>query len=438
MDKSNLLDQLWQASANEVGDFFRDWFHGKMIETALNVMDEEKRRLCGRRHGRHSDAPCRRAGSAKGRILVGGVAEAVVRPRVRRKRAGGGEEEVVLASYKAAQDPGAVRSALLRAMAAGTSTREAGKVFPGAPGGSSSSVSRLWAEEGRRLFDVLRQRILSGEAFFGLMLDGVVLAEGLTAVVALGLTVDGRKVVLDFEIGAEENHGTCDALLARLQQRNLAFAGKPLAVIDGSEAIAGPLRKRFPGVHVQRCLVHKERNLYRLLSKKLHGELADLFDLLRNAEGKEAGMKRLADIRNFAAKHSFEAVKSLDEAGDDLIRLHLLNAPSTLNKSLLSTNAIENIFRTTRLKLGRVTRWRGETDQPHRWLSYALGEAEKGFHRITGWRNIPEMLERLEWPPEAVADARRRQLEALQPVPLSRNRAGSRAHMRNPHACASH
>jgi len=55
--------------------------------------------------------------------------------------------------------------------------------------------------------------------------------------------------------------------------------------------------------------------------------------------------------------------------------------PNTLHRSLLSTNAIENSFRNTRNKLGRVTRFRAETDQATRWLSFALLEVEKGFHR---------------------------------------------------------
>jgi len=60
------------------------------------------------------------------------------------------------------------------------------------------------------------------------------------------------------------------------------------------------------------------------------------------------------------------------EAGEELIALHCLNVPATLHASLLSTNLIENLFRNARRKLGRVTRFRAETDQASRWFAAAL------------------------------------------------------------------
>ena len=426
MDKGNLLKLLSQASAEEVGGAFRDWARMQMREVIVNVFMDEVTRICGPAYAPLPGAACRRAGSAPGRIVVGGIAEAVVRPRMRKKTAAGGEVEVVPVSYRAAQDTRAVAAALVRAMAAGVSTREAGRIFPGAPASSASVVSRLWAEEGRKLFAAFRDRDISGERWFGLLMDGVHLTGDLMAVVVVGLTVDGRKVVLDFELGAAESFEVCDALLVRLLERGMSFAGSPLAIIDGSKQMARALRLRLKDVQIQRCLVHKERNLRRCLSRRCYDELSRLFNLLRDAEGEDTARERLADIRRFAAKHSYKAVESLDEAGDDLITLHRLHPPSTLNVSLLSTNGIENIFKTTRLKLGRVTRWRAATDQPQRWLAYALGEAEKGFRRINGWRDIPELLVCLGWPQDAVAEARRRQLEAIA-QPSVKTRRGGRA-----------
>ena len=93
-----------------------------------------------------------------------------------------------------------------------------------------------------------------------------------------------------------------------------------------------------------------------------------------------------------------EAFQSLHEAGEDLLALHRLEVPSTLHVSLLSTNAIENSFLNTRRKLGRVTRFRQETDQASRWLSYALLQAEKGFHRIRGHGTLPSLIAALQRP----------------------------------------
>jgi hypothetical protein len=97
------------------------------------------------------------------------------------------------------------------------------------------------------------------------------------------------------------------------------------------------------------------------------------------------------------------ALKSLEEAGDDLIALHRLNVPSTLHRNPLSTNAIENSFRNTRRKLGRVTRFRAETDQATRWLAFALTEVEQGFRRISGHQDLPQLVAALERPSPAAS-----------------------------------
>ena len=88
--------------------------------------------------------------------------------------------------------------------------------------------------------------------------------------------------------------------------------------------------------------------------------------------------------------------ESVSKAGEDLIALHSLDVPNTLHRNLLSTNAVENSFRNTRNKLGRVTRFRQETDQATKWLSFALLEVEKGFRRISGYKQLPALLAALK------------------------------------------
>lgn len=78
-------------------------------------------------------------------------------------------------------------------------------------------------------------------------------------------------------------------------------------------------------------------------------------------------------------------------------RLELVaRLPNTLHRNLLSTNAIENSFRNTRRKIGRVTRFRAETDQATRWLAFTLTEVEKGFRRISGHADLPSLITALE------------------------------------------
>jgi putative transposase len=65
----------------------------------------------------------------------------------------------------------------------------------------------------------------------------------------------------------------------------------------------------------------------------------------------------------------------------------------------LSTNAIENSLRNTRRKLGRVSRFRPETDQAQRWLAFALTDIERGFRKLSGHKDLHKLVEALERDP---------------------------------------
>jgi transposase-like protein len=233
-----------------------------------------------------------------------------------------------------------------------------------------------------------------------LFADGIHLSDELAAVVAMGVTTTGEKVILDFELGSSENYEVAKDLLERIKKRGFCPAAERiLAVTDGGAGLRKAIKGSFPNVVLQRCLVHKERNLKGRLSRKHHGQLAVHFKILRHAQSLDDAEAIVVDLKDFLAKHSKRALESLEEAGEELLAFHSLEVSSTLNVSLLSTNCIENAFRNTRHKTGRVTRWRADSDQPQRWLACAFTEAEKGFKRIRGYRDLKELktsLDRLE------------------------------------------
>ena len=228
------------------------------------------------------------------------------------------------------------------------------------------------------------------------MLDGIRLSKDELAIVAIGITSEGYKQVLDFDLRSTENAEVCRDLIRRLMARGFHCDRRLLAVLDGSDALRSVVKEFFPESVIQRCLVHKERNIRSKLSKRHWGELARLFKRLREVQGQEAAEEVIRELEAFLKPLNAEALRSLPEAGDDLIALHSLNVPNTLHRNLLSTNAIENSFRDTRRKLGRVTRFRAETDQATRWLAFALTEVEKGFRRISGHKDLPHLVATLE------------------------------------------
>jgi hypothetical protein len=213
----------------------------------------------------------------------------------------------------------------------------------------------------------------------------------------VGILVDGRKRVLDFELGASENASTAEVLVDRLIRRGFRAAeNRPLLVVlDGSKALRKATVKHFPNVRIQRCLVHKERDLKRYLPRRHWEELHDLFDRLRKAQGAEAAIEVLEELDRFLAPKNLAGLNSLHEAGADLIRLHLLDAPATVHGTLLSTNLIENMINNIRRSSRRVNRWRPETDQPARWLATGLLAAEEGFRRVPNYRDLATLTIRL-------------------------------------------
>ena len=127
------------------------------------------------------------------------------------------------------------------------------------------------------------------------------------------------------------------------------------------------------------------------LSYRHHGELDRFFKRLRRAEGLEAAKEVVAELQNFLKGKNAQALASLEEAGDELLAVHGLEAPSTLNTTLLNTNCIENPFRNVRAKTRRVSRWRSDTNMASKWLAYALMEAERGFRRINYCKDMKQL-----------------------------------------------
>ncbi len=398
MNDSNLLQTLGQVSSESASSVFRDHLRGLVRQMISDVLAEEVAELCGPKH-QPVEGDLFRSGSSAGRVIYEGQREEIVRPRVRRRNENGSTSEVQLTTYQAACCPNQLRDSIVTALASGVSTREVSKVqSEKAPGVSKSNVSRHWQSVGHKFVDQLRSHDLSEEDWGILMLDGIHLSKEQTAIVAIGITSDGYKHVLDFDLGSTENAEVCRALMRRLMKRGFQCGRRLFTVLDGSNALRSVVKEFFEDAVIQRCLVHKERNIRAKLSKRHWGELARLFRRLRKVQGKQAAEEVVTELIDFLTPLNAEALKSLHEAGEDLIALQSLNVPNTLHRNLLSTNAIENSFRNTRRKLGRVTRFRAETDQATRWLAFALTEVEKGFRRISGYADLSKLTKALQQP----------------------------------------
>lgn len=395
------------------------------------LMQEEVQALCGQRYQRGIVKEYRRGGNDDGIMYFSGRKEAIERPRVRRRRADGKEEEARLNSYEKARSTRNIEGEVFGMMSEGVSARGcqrlSGKTI------SPSLASRLWVERSSEKLMELRERDLSQEKYFGLIIDGVFLSRELVVIVAMGITRSGEKRILDFAVGSTESYEVARELLGRLKERGFCVEGRLFAILDGSPALRKALKEQWPTAIVQHCLIHKERNIHRHLRRTDHGEFSRLMARLRVAQGSQAGREALEALRRFLSKRNQAALASLEEAGEDLIALHLLETPATLNSSLLSTNLIENAILNYRRQTNRVTRWRPQTNQVDRWTATALLWVESGFRKIRGYTDLPKLLAALEISPDAVASVPSSALRAAAPTEqtLSTEATASSLHLAN-------
>ena len=360
--------------------------------------------MCGASHRPDPQSAFRRAGSANSTVFMDGRREALKRPRVR-EQSDQSSVEVKLASWQTAKDPVQWQKATIRAVLCGVSTRDVGRLGEDKVKGlSKSAVSRLWQDKAAELVAGMQQADLGEFDVLVLMIDAVVLAKGVVATVALGIDTNGHKRILGYRVGGSENKEVCADLLSNLAARGLAVPASRdlLAVLDGSDALRSALLAHYPTAQVQRCLVHKERNLRGYLSKRHWAELARLFNQLRKVQGSEQAKAAATAIRTFLKGKNAQARESFEEAGADLLRLFHLEVPNSLHRTLLSTNSIENVFKNLRRHLGRVCRWRENTGQADRWMASGLELAQRGFRRISGHEDLGKLAVALR-PQEAKA-----------------------------------
>lgn len=397
MKETSINDVLAQAGDEQIRPLFKAYFRGKIREALLGMMEEEAQELCGPRYRPDRSRGYRRGGSDEGTIYLGGKEQKLKRPRVRQSDGEGKEQEVGLRIYQQARRLRHVEAEVAECMAQGMSTRSFKRM--GMDGMSRSEVSRRWVAASARGIEDLRGRDLSKQRFFGLILDGVFLTSEIVVVVAVGLCTDGSKQVLDFEVGSTESYEVCRDLLRRLTGRGFRVEGRLFALLDGAPALEKAVLELWPQAAIQRCLVHKERNLHVHLRHKDRPECSRLMKNLRRAEGPVAGREALQELKKFLAPRNQAALQSMEEAGERLITLHLLGVPSTLNTALLSTNLIENVIRNYRRQTDRVGRWSTQGDQVERWTATALLWAEPGFRKIRGYEDLPKLLDALGFPP---------------------------------------
>ena len=334
-----------------------------------------------------------RHGEQAGYVVFGGRKAAIQRPRMRAING----NEARLSSYDAFQEDGKLQHSVARQMMRQCSTRN----YEGALddclegyGIKKSSVSRQWkmatAAELARLCSRAVPRDL-----VALILDGKHLRRD-CAVVALGIDGEGKKSVLGLWHGASENTTVVKGLLEDLVERGLDPQRAFLVVIDGAKALRKAVGDIFgQRALVQRCRVHKRRNVLDHLPKEKQGQAAWRLKAAwaeTDPKKAEAALRKIVD---WLEPISPGAARSLEEGLAESLTVTRLGLHPELIKTFASTNLIESCFSRTEDFTKRVKRWRN-AKMFMRWSAAALFFAEKGFRKVRGYRHLARLKQSLQ------------------------------------------
>lgn len=369
--------------------------HGIGLEVMRAIMECEREEIVGIK-GRHN--PLRRylrGGTNPGSVVINGAKVACRIPRARDVEHG---VEYRLASHSLFQQAGELCKRAYRDLIRGISTRhyaEGVDAFLDGYGVSASAVSRQMVRATGEKVQELFSRSIAPLEIAVLMIDGVDVG-GHTVVVVLGIDTTGEKHILGLRQGATENTAVVKGLLEELITRGLGIDRPILVVIDGAKAlrkaVSDVLGKDAP---VQRCTVHKKRNVLEHLGKAERSWVSRRMSQAYAHSDAEAARRDLLKLIEELRPINPSAARSLEEGLEETLTVQRLGLPEALRVSLRSTNIIESANNGVRDRTRNVKRWR-DGMQVERWSAAALLETEKGFRRIKGYRHMAVLLAGLD------------------------------------------
>ena len=364
------------------------------------LMAEEVEEVCGPRGKHDPDRAAYRHGSDDGAVTLGGRRVPVQRPRMRTKD---GEEEVSCRTYEHFASCDQLTAVVLERMLAGVSTRRyrrlqepvGEQVEATARSTSKSAVSRSFVARTKEALLELMARSLQDVRLAVLMIDGVGLKDH-TCVVALGITTDGVKIPLGLWEGSTENKTVTSELLSNLVARGLDVEQGVLVVIDRSKALRAAvndvLGTRTP---VQRCQIHKERNVLDHLADRDRDLVKRRLRRAWAETDHERALEQLTTLAGELERSHPGAAASLREGMAETVTVTRLKVTGKLKKTLASTNPCESMIECVRRTPRNVKYWQNG-EMCLRWTAAGMLEAEQQFRRIIGHADLATLAARVE------------------------------------------
>src|SRR5450432_1026406 len=273
----------------------------------------------------------------------------------------------------------------------GTNTRRVRRALAALFGGAvgKDTVSRVWRKV-KSDWDAWNGRSLADEPIVRLILDGTVVrvrldrkATSISLLVVIGVREDGQKVLLAIKSMGGESTEAWRTVLDDLTKRGLQ---RPeLLIVDGGAGLESAIAAVWDSVPVQRCTVHKHRNLLAHAPERLHEEITDDYNEMIYAKTPEEIEKhRKAFIRKWRLKHQAVA-NSLEEAGYRLFTFTRL--PPSQWRSARTTNAIERLHEEFKRRIKTQTVLpSADTAAMLFWALLASGQIN--MRKVDGWQTL--------------------------------------------------
>ena len=334
------------------------------VEALAEMMEEDATTVCGARHRRHGDRRGYRWGRTHSEIGYHGGKVMVLNVSTRKY-------------HRAVRLP---EGDLAKARRDGT---------------SKSAVSRRFVALSRKKMKAWLASDLSELDLLVIQIDGLHVGDHVL-MAAIGVDGNGDKHVLAVVEGATENTVVVQALIDNLLARGLDPTLPRLFIVDGAKALSKAIRNTFGvAAAIQRCQVHKGRNIIERLPQHLH---ASVKKALRQAWDQDDANKAERLLRNLVRRleHEEPGVSgSILEGLEEILTVIRLGLPHELRRSLACTNIVENALGTVRQVTRNVKRWRN-AEMALRWTAAGLLEAQKTFRRLKAYRQLPILRNALQ------------------------------------------
>ena len=203
----------------------------------------------------------------------------------------------------------------------------------------------------------------------------------------IGILSDGHKYLLALEPCGAESFATWKGCLDDLVARGLR--APVLSIIDGNPGLRRAVGETWPRAAVQRCCIHKLRNLERKAPKHVLAEIRDDFHRVVYAANADAARAAYAAFERTWAKRCPGVVTSLREGGNEFFTFFTF--PKAQWKTLRSTNVIERLHGEFRRRVKTQGSLPSE-DAALILLFSLVASGQIKLRRIDGWTRIATVL----------------------------------------------